>query len=306
VSSTDGPVPYARAIARFAGPELEAQLTRLEATVPQDPTLAAIASPGAREVILFGDTHGDWPSTEAAAHEFLLQPDERLFVGLGDYVDRPPPDCPGGSVVNALYLLALKSAFPDRVFLIQGNHENARRIPLRPHTLPAEVARRWQDGERAYLRIRALLERGPLAGFTPSGVYLAHAGFPSHWEADWKDRFRRKDEELIADLTWRDADASEFDRGVSPTFGEEELRGFLAASDLVGFVRGHDPDLTGRQLYADRCLTLHTARQFQSFGGVLIARVPMDRPLASLRGVRIEHLSTEGKTFGPDPVADPA
>jgi hypothetical protein len=62
-------------------------------------------------------------------------------------------------------------------------------------------------------------------------------------------------------------------------------------------LRGHDPDLTGRPLYDGHCLTLHTCRVFERFGGVIVGRFPLGRPIESTRDVLLEHLPTEGQHF---------
>lgn len=270
--------------------EIDRLLTRLDPEVSLQSPLVHVDPPGTPTMAVIGDTHGDWHSTRVALEWFLQSPSDRAFVGLGDYVDRAPPDCPGGSAVNALYLLSIQAAHPDRVFLIQGNHETARRIPVSPHSLPHEMASRWGEDRRRYSRLLGLLERGPLAGYTTSGVFLAHGGFPSRLASPWTDRFRTVDETLLAELTWRDVAASRLDRGLSPPFNEEALDDFLRATGLHVFLRGHDPGVVGRPLYHDRCLTLHTSRMFERFGGILTAHVPLDRPVHSLHDIEVLHL----------------
>ncbi len=281
-------------LGRLSRSEVDQLLDRLNRWLSRDVPYVEIAPAGAVEATVFGDTHGDWRSTEAAAERFLAHPEVECLVGLGDYIDRPPSDCPGGSIVNILYLLSLKAAFPERVFLIQGNHEIVRRIPVFPHTLPDELETKWGADLNRYGRIMELVERGPLAGFTRTGVFLAHGGFPTRPRGVWNEWFHRPDDALFFDLMWRDASASALDRGLVAPFGGEELQAFLRAAGLSVFLRGHDPDVTGLPLYSGRCLTLHTCRLFERYGGVIVARVPLSRPVRSLADLTVDHLRTEG------------
>jgi hypothetical protein len=287
----DPPLPAEpERIERMDAAQVDALLAQLDPRISSEPALVRIEPPGAQELEVIGDTHGDWRSTESAMSWFLEAPKVRAFVGLGDYVDRAPPDSPAGSAVNALYLLSVKAVYPDRVFLIQGNHEAARRIPVDPHTLPEEMEAQWGEDRPRYSRLMGLLERGPLAGYTSNGLFLAHGGFPSRLTSPWTGRFRTVDETLQVELLWRDVAASHLDRGLSTPFDEEALDEFLRATGLHVFLRGHDPNVVGQSLYHDHCLTLHTSRRHARYGGILAARAPLDRPVRSTHDLNVVRL----------------
>jgi hypothetical protein len=279
------------------GPEeADSMLDRLEREVPARPSLVEIPVAPGREAIVFGDTHGDWRSTEEVVRKY--REGDRTLVGLGDYVDRAPDDCGAGSVANSLFLLELVAERPDRVFLLQGNHETVRRIPAMPHELPEEIDELWGPESSRYDRLLGLLERGPLAATTANGAYLAHAGFPRGFlPTPWTKAFDSVDDDRLSEIVWAECDASHIRRGAAIAWSARDLDRFLASSGLQVVLRGHDPDLTGIVLYAGRCVTLHTSRIYQRYGGVVTARVPLDRPLRSLAEVTIEHLLTERKTF---------
>jgi hypothetical protein len=277
-------------IAGMEAAEIDALLIRLDRQISLESSLVHFEPPGATTVGVIGDTHGDWRSTQAAASWFLESPNDRAFVGLGDYIDRAPPDCPAGSAVNALYLLSIKAAHPDRVLLIQGNHEAARRFPFEPHDFPEELAERWGNDRQRYLRFMGMLERGPLAAYTSSGVFLAHGGFPSRLPSPWTDRFRNVDETLIAELLWTRVAAADPEPNIVPAFEEAALDGFLRQSGLQLFLRGHDPRVVGRPLYHGHCLTVHTSRIYARFGGVLFAQLSLVQPVGSTLDVEVERL----------------
>jgi hypothetical protein len=275
---------------------MDALLDDLERGVPVRPPLVELPAGAAEEAIVFGDTHGDWRSTEEVVRRFRAG--DRCLIGLGDYVDRAPADCGPGSVANALYLLGLAAEAPGRVFLIQGNHETARRIPVQPHHLPDEVAERWGPGPLRYDRLLGLLERGPLAVATSNGAYLAHAGFPrGDLPTPWSAAFDSPDEVRLGEIVWAECDASRIRRGAAHPWGARELDQFLDATGLRLVLRGHDPDLTGRPLYGGRCLTLNTSRIYERYGGVIAARLSLRAPLRTVADVVVEHLPTEGRTF---------
>jgi hypothetical protein len=278
----------------FRPEEADRVLDALERDVPRRaPCVELPAEPGARAFV-FGDTHGDWLSSREAVRAFEAGPPGSVLVGLGDYVDRPPADLRCGSVANAIYLLSLAARRPERVFLLQGNHETMRRIGARPHTLPVEVARLWGPEEARYDRLMALLERGPLAATARSGAFFAHAGFPrGPLPSRWQDAVAEPTEERLLELVWAEPDASENRRGAIPPWTEADLERFLSATGLSAMWRGHDPDLAGRSLYRGRAMTLHTTRIYQRYGGVLLAVVPLDRRLQSVEDAELRHLATE-------------
>jgi hypothetical protein len=292
---------------RPRGPEELLQLTpsqadelldELERRVPVRPPLVEIPEEGAEEAVVFGDSHGDWRSVEEVVRRY--RSGNRCLIGLGDYVDRPPDDCGAGSVANGLYLLSLLAENPGRVTLIQGNHEVVRRIAALPHHLPDEVDELWGPDSTRYDRLVGLFERGPLAVTTANGAYLAHAGFPrGKLPIPWTAAFSEPNDDRLAEITWAECGASRIRRGAAPAWGERDFEKFLAGTGLRLMLRGHDPDLVGRVLYHGRCLTLHTSRVYEQYGGVLVAYLPLKRPLHSAAELTVEHLPTEGRSFEP-------
>ncbi|MEM0129124.1 MAG: metallophosphoesterase family protein [Thermoplasmata archaeon] len=267
--------------------QVDAELDRLEREVPTHPPLERAGLSPCTKARVFGDTHGDWSSLLWALDGAWDDP-ETLLIGLGDYVDRSPPDCPQGSAVAALFLLELVAERPDRLLLLQGNHETVDVIPVHPRSFEEEVYARWKGGPRRAARLGALLRRGPLAACTDSGAYLAHAGFPRPpLPVPWTRALDAPGADRTEEITWADCEASSARRGGLPPFGEEDLRRFLDAAGLSVFLRGHDPDLTGRVLWGNRLVTLHTTRVYARFGGIVAAEIPLDHPIHDLGSVRI-------------------
>lgn len=263
-------------------------LARLEREIPTHPSVLNLSADRAAEALVFGDSHGDW-RTMAEVVRRWREIDSAMLVGLGDYVDRTPSDCRNGSVANALYLLQWAARESKKVVLIRGNHETVREIPVVPHSLPDEVEALWGPDPSRYQRLIALLNRGPLAATTSSGAYLAHGGFPLAPRPNpWTQALDHHDLWRLGELVWADCAASHIRRGAAPVFQKEDLVAFLHEAGLSFMVRGHDPDLTRRAVYEGRCLTLHTTRFYERYGGVIFTRLPLTGRIASAAGLPIE------------------
>jgi calcineurin-like phosphoesterase family protein len=270
-------------------------LEELADRVPHRPPILEIPARPNGSAVVFGDTHGDWLSTLEVVEEFHRRGPACVLIGLGDYVDRPPSDLPMGSIANAFFLLSLEARYPDRVVLLQGNHETMRSIPASPHSLPIELERQWGPSSSRYDRLLELFERGSVAAvLAGSRAYLAHAGFPrGPLPPDWLRRAGPIDPHHLLEYVWSECDATRGRRGVIEPWTEADLARFLASSGLSTVWRGHDPDLSGRPLYHDRVLTLHTTRIYARYGGVLLAVLPLSGSLPNVRAAEIRHLATE-------------
>ncbi len=261
-------------------------LERLDRWAERWPARALEELPSARgaEATVLGDTHGDWPTVEWLAAQFLEGPRSTArWIALGDFVDRTPPSLPQGSLRNAMYLLSLKAAYPDRVTLLRGNHETQRRIPAGMASVADEARELWGVAPVAE-RVQDLFDRLPLAARTESGAYLAHAGFPMARSGDWRAELAAESERVLLEVVWNDVEGSPAcgQRGIEQEpIRASNLETFLARSDCRVFLRGHDPDIAGQFRFDRRLLTVHSTRVFER-AGLTLARLPLDGAVARL------------------------
>lgn len=262
-------------------------LDRFFSTVPAERTHEVPWARGRRALVL-GDTHTDWPTSLSLARQALGSEDMGYLFATGDYVDRAPPELPFGSVVNALFLLSLRTKEPERVVLLRGNHETQRDIPILLNEVVDEATSLWGPGEGVGGRVLDAFDRLPLAASTESGAYLAHAGFPrDRGSAGWKGRIAGGGIDMLEEVVWNDLQVSAYvgGRGLEiPPISEEETLAFLREAGFEVFLRGHDPTEAGRARYQNRVLTLHTSRVYE-WAGLHVAELPLDRRVRDLRDV---------------------
>lgn len=201
--------------------------------------------------VFVGDTHGDVEASQIVIERYLDS--ETTLVFLGDYVDRGPQ-----SLENILFLLEQKLKHPDKIFLLQGNHEGWKVAAFSPADF-------WQglSGERRenFAETLALL---PLVVSTLNGVLAVHAGLPDVHTLSEINQIELGSENWRA-ITWGDwQEVSGYylgDWGSRPQYGEAYFREIMRRLDKKIAVRGHQPHAP-RYLFGKRCLTLFTSSAY--------------------------------------------
>jgi hypothetical protein len=260
------------------------------------------------QLVIIGDTHGDYITTRSALNEFFFEssdnfkpkPDKYLLF-VGDYVDRPPHFCKHGSFINFMYVLALKMLYPDQVTLLRGNHESFELIPCSPFDLPDELNEIYgEDGNLILDKFKIIFRQLPLMYRNDNGIFGVHGGiFKKPKTIKELQELDRNELSAVAVTTWAEpADYTTPRIGINEiyNFNYKHFKEFLSGVGSNVLVRGHTTGLVGKTIYNDRCLTLFTTQTFQRTMGDHCAGVvtaPLDLPIESTADLSF-YLQTRG------------
>lgn len=224
---------------------------------------------------IFGDIHGQY---EDLLRHFdnLGYPPDIACLFMGDYVDRGRK-----SLETICLLLAYKIKYPDKMYLLRGNHESAS--INRIYGFYDECKRRYNI--KLWKTFTDCFNCLPIAAVVESTIFCSHGGLsPDLHDFDQLRSLERPmdvpDGGLVCDLLWSDPDEDitgwgENDRGVSWTFGGDVVRSFLEKHDLSLVARAHQVVEDGYRFFEKRKLvTLFSAPnycgEFDNAGGVLV------------------------------------
>lgn len=222
---------------------------------------------------IISDLHGDSKSlfrilSEINYERFLSNPMNKL-VFLGDYVDR------GSDSVGIMYSVChLKSAYPDSVVLMRGNHEAPAEFPFSSHELQFEIEKRFGDrGTEVYRKLLSMFRLLTLATMVRQKLLLVHGGLPTEDAAANLGSIAAAQENhvrsrVLEELLWNDprqVDAApgweSSKRGIGRHFGSSVSRRWLQASGAKAIVRGHEPCQGFRLDHDDAVMTLFSCRE---------------------------------------------
>ncbi|KAK8689111.1 hypothetical protein V6N13_087838 [Hibiscus sabdariffa] len=225
------------------------------------PNLLQISAP----IRICGDIHGQYQDL-LRVFEFGGYPPEANYLFLGDYVDRGKQ-----SLETICLLLAYKIRYPDRIFLLRGNHEDAK--VNRIYGFYDECKRRfnvslWKLFTNSFNNL-------PVAALIDEKVLCMHGGLsPDLENLDQIKEIERPTEVpdggLLCDLLWSDPNPNvegwaDSDRGISCTFGANVVANFLEKNDLDLICRGHQVVEDGYEFFANRKLV--TIFSAPNYGG---------------------------------------
>ncbi|CAL5400539.1 unnamed protein product [Camellia sinensis] len=212
-----------------------------------------------------GDIHGQYQDL-LRLFEYGGFPPAANYLFLGDYVDRGKQ-----SLETICLLLAYKIRYPNKIFLLRGNHEDAK--INRIYGFYDECKRRFNV--RLWKIFTDCFNCLPVAALIDEKILCMHGGLSPDLER--LDQIREverpteiPDSGFLCDLLWSDPDPrvegwADSDRGVSCTFGADKVEEFLEKNDLDLICRGHQVVEDGYEFFAKRRLV--TIFSAPNYGG---------------------------------------
>jgi diadenosine tetraphosphatase ApaH/serine/threonine PP2A family protein phosphatase len=235
----------------------------------QEPNVVLVPIPA----VLVGDVHGQIQDLKERILASGGPLGNTAYLFLGDYVDR------GDASLHCIALLAAaKILFPDKVFLIRGNHESRntngcygflnechQKFPRQdsdddddgPNKTRTSPQRRVGDGLLAFGLgphplwdlSNKMFDQLPIAAVVGEAIFCVHGGLSprANHLAQIVACRRHRDVStggILADLTWSDPCTgmegfSPNHRGCGQLFGEDATRDFLESSGLTMICRAH-------------------------------------------------------------------
>lgn len=194
---------------------------------------------------VIGDIHGQLDDLCEILKKILVV-NKATYVFLGDYVDRGKD---GLEVITLLF--CLKYLYPDRVYLLRGNHESkamTASFGFKDECIQKLNEKTWENFTVSFCTL-------PLAAILNQRILCIHGGIsPSLEKLEQIEKINRfkevPDNGLFTDLLWTDPnkDTVEFQksvRGDTFFFGEKPLRIFLERNKLDTIMRGHEVVING-------------------------------------------------------------
>ncbi|ONK63337.1 uncharacterized protein A4U43_C07F14010 [Asparagus officinalis] len=234
------------------------------------PNLLHVQAP----VKVCGDLHGQYIDLLRIFERGGFPPNAK-YLFLGDYVDRGKR-----SLETICLLLAYKIKYPDKLFLLRGNHEDAK--INRVYGFYDECKRRFNV--RLWKIFTDCFNCLPVVALIDHKVLCMHGGLsPELNNLEQINEIERPTEVpdggLLCDLLWSDPDSKIegwglSDRGVSCTFGADKLVEFLDENDIDLLCRAHQVVEDGYEFFADkRLVTIFSAPnycgEFDNVGALL-------------------------------------
>ncbi len=241
----------------------EASVNRIVRTMNEvfldEPTLLKLNPP----LTICGDIHGQLADL-LRMFEFTGYPPQTRYLFLGDYVDRGKH-----SVEVIMLLFALKLKYPDHVYLLRGNHEDASLNIA--YGFRKEVHKKYNV--KLWKTFIECFDTMPLSALVAGKILCMHGGLSPHMQNIAEiDDIRRPltipDEGLACDLVWSDPDENIVgwapnDRGVSFLFGADVVADFCRKNKIDLIVRAHQVVEDGYEFFAQKKLvTIFTAPNY--------------------------------------------
>ena len=218
-------------------------------------------------IYICGDVHGQFYDL-LRVFEIFKYPPESKFLFLGDYVDRGK-----NSLECILLLLCLKIKFPQKIFLLRGNHESAD--VNRTFGFYDECKRKVSL--KIYKKFCNLFNILPITSLISEKILCMHGGLSKDLTninqlKSIKRPTEIPDKGLLCDLIWSDPDnliSKDFvenkERGISVCFSEKVVEEFTKNNNLDLICRAHQVVEEGFEFFDNmKLITIFTAPNYMN------------------------------------------
>ena len=241
-------------------------LDKVEDIFQKEPILLEIEPP----VHVVGDIHGNYDDLLRIFDQKGYPPQEK-YLFLGDYVDRGKY-----GVEVMIHLFCLKLLFPDKIYLLRGNHECVN-ISMN-YGFYEEVCSKYVNGALFY-QFHSVFKGLPIAVIIGRKIICLHGGISPEFTS--LEEFRKKEkptdidlpsQKIFQDILWGDPrdDEEEFkpnNRGLGFFFNSKALDRFLDDNNLQLLIRSHELCSDGYEYpykEDDSCITVFSNTDYCS------------------------------------------
>ncbi|WP_321495581.1 metallophosphoesterase [uncultured Desulfobacter sp.] len=236
--------------------------------------------------VILSDLHNDRDTLNIVVDRFLTNAEGVKIIFCGDYVDRSPSSWLINPTATIDSLLKLKIQYPDRIFLLMGNHD------LNPSKhkkfMPCEF---WcslsKQDSHFYTEI---LESLPIVASTENGVIMTHAVLPS--SPAFFDDFNLTGIAL-QELLWSDYSERQPAniRAVQKQKSYGDFKRSMDAFKCNVLIKGHNP-YAPLKMFDNRCITLNATRIYDNVCGRHIAVMNLSKSVNSANDIKLIDLQS--------------
>ncbi len=226
-------------------------------------------------IFICGDIHGQYYDLLRLFECGGMPPNSR-YLFLGDYVDRGRQ-----SLETICLLFCFKIKYPDKIFLLRGNHESES--VNRMYGFYDECKNRLSL--KSWKRFTDVFNVLPVSALIQDKILCMHGGLAYDLKkVDEIDKLERPtdipDTGILCDLLWSDptddipTEWAPSERGVSLMFSRDVVEDFLENNNLDLICRGHQVVEDGYEFFAEQKLvTIFSAPnycgEFDNYGGMM-------------------------------------
>ena len=255
-------------IPKFSQTVLQQLCTEARVFLAEQPALLDISG----RVTIVGDLHGNIRDTIRiiTASNWLMS--DTILLFLGDYVDRGD-----FSVEVVTLLLSLMLEFPNRVYLLRGNHEF--KDLNKNYGFQMQVCEDFGD-DTLWTQFNSVFDYLSIAAIVNGNIFCVHGGISKHMKKLTQISTMQKpitsctESQLLCDLMWSDPNPEypyfqESARGYGSLFGCVASLRFTKEFSFKNVIRAHQCVKNGIDIFANgMVITVFSSSNYDGRGNM--------------------------------------